>query len=58
MTRFEPACAGFVVVLFVAASSAQQQAGQATGAAGRLQLVAAFEHQVTGGRSRRTGASS
>jgi sugar lactone lactonase YvrE len=48
VTRFTGACAALAMALLAPASFAQQQAAPSPGGAARLQLVASFEHQVTG----------
>ena len=48
MTRFTAAFAALAMALLASASFAQQQAAPVPGGAAQLQLVASFEHQVTG----------
>ncbi len=48
MTRFTAASAALAMALLASASFAQQQAAPSPGGAAQLQLVASFEHQVTG----------
>ena len=48
MTRFTVASAAVAIALLANASFAQEQAAPAPGGAAQLQLVASFEHQVTG----------
>lgn len=48
MARFTAASAALAMALLAGASFAQQQAAPSPGGAAQLQLVASFEHQVTG----------
>ncbi len=48
MTRSTAASAALVMMLLATASLAQQQSTRLSGSTARLQLVASFEHQVTG----------
>ena len=48
MTRFTAACAALAMALLADGSVAQPQAASSASGAARLQLVAEFDHQVTG----------